>query len=125
MRWCELENGATPELALIFAIPNGTATSERIGARMKAEGVKKGVPDLMLPVPRGGYSGLFIEMKTPTGHFREEQRRWCLDLRNQSYAVEVCRSFAEALEVVRAYLKETYEPNALPKQRKKTEEKKS
>lgn len=38
----------------IFAVPNGGSRSARVGAAMKAEGVRKGVPDMCLPVPRGG-----------------------------------------------------------------------
>ena len=51
-----------PEFAL-FAIPNGGARDVITGARLKAEGVRRGVVDLMLAKPNGTFSGLFIEMK--------------------------------------------------------------
>ncbi len=58
-----------PSLSLMHAIPNGGArgndsqTNKIRGAMLKAEGVKKGVPDIFLPVPLNGYHGLYIEMK--------------------------------------------------------------
>ncbi|MES2180696.1 MAG: hypothetical protein V4493_01175 [Pseudomonadota bacterium] len=60
-----------PELAYFHHIPNGgtrgdTARSRAIaGGQLKAEGVKPGVLDCFWPLKRGGFSGLFIEMKKP------------------------------------------------------------
>lgn len=51
-RWAALESGAHPELALLHAIPNGGKWSKSEAARMKAAGVKPGVPDMFLPVAR-------------------------------------------------------------------------
>jgi hypothetical protein len=49
-----------PELRLMFAIPNGGSRDKREAANLKAEGVKSGVPDVFLPVPRHNYLVLFI-----------------------------------------------------------------
>ena len=57
-----------PEV-LIFAIPNGGQRNAATGARLKAEGVVPGVPDLFIPA-----WGLFIEMKTLTGKVSLEQK---------------------------------------------------
>ena len=57
-----------PEVAaLLFAIPNGGARHIKTARELKAEGVRKGVPDLFLAYPHNGYSGLFIEMKKRYG----------------------------------------------------------
>src|SRR5258708_6266486 len=51
-----------PPFAL-FAIPNGGARDPITGSRLKQEGVRPGILDLMLAVKRGDFGGLFIEMK--------------------------------------------------------------
>ena len=56
-----------PELALLHHIKNETREGAKQIAIDKAIGVKKGVPDLSLPVPRGRYHGLYIEMKNDAG----------------------------------------------------------
>lgn len=63
MQWARMESGKWPELALLYHVPNEGKRSRTAGARMKAEGLKKGVPDLCLPVARGGCHGLYIELK--------------------------------------------------------------
>ena len=60
-----------PQIDLIYHIPNGGSRGSNQreaqinGARMKALGVKRGVPDLCLPIPMQGYGSLYIEMKKP------------------------------------------------------------
>lgn len=56
-----------PELALLHHIPNGGTRDPVEAKHLKQQGVKNGVPDLCLPVPRGRYHGLYIEMKRRTG----------------------------------------------------------
>lgn len=53
------------ELALLHHIPNGGARSKATAGRLKAEGVKAGIPDICLPVPKNGYGALYIELKVP------------------------------------------------------------
>ena len=66
------------------------------GATRKRMGVKKGVPDLCLPVQRGGYAGLYLEMKRPGGHVREEQHWWLEHLDTQGYCTAVCYGWEQA-----------------------------
>lgn len=74
-----------PELALLHHIPNGGTRDAVEAKHLKQQGVKSGVPDLCLPVPRGQYHGLYIEMKTESGHTSDEQEWWGERLQAQGY----------------------------------------
>ena len=81
MSWAGMQSCVYPELGLLFHIPNGGSRSKAEAGRFKAEGVKAGVPDLFLPVPRGEYHGLFIELKRRQGgRVSDEQKDWLLTL---------------------------------------------
>ena len=67
MNWAALQSGKYPELKLLYHVPNGGSRNKAEAGRLRAEGVKAGVPDLCLPVPRGGYHGLYIELKRQRG----------------------------------------------------------
>jgi hypothetical protein len=108
-------HGEYPEVGLLFAIPNGGQRHPAVGRKMKAEGVKRGVPDIFLPVPSWGrytnegkvdwYHGLFIEMKRrKRGSLSKYQKEWIEKLREQGYRVEVCKGWEEAIEVLKDYL---------------------
>lgn len=70
-----------------------------VAIRLKRTGLTKGIPDLMLAVRRGGYGGLFIEMKSATGYPEKHQKEKIEELRAQGYMVEICKSF-EAFKIV-------------------------
>jgi hypothetical protein len=93
-----------PELALFFAVPNGGHRSKRVAGQMKAEGVRRGVPDYLFPVPRGGFNGLAIELKTSKGQPSAEQRAWLEALRSHGWHAVLCRGWEQAWGVVRDYL---------------------
>ena len=91
--------------AVLFAIPNGGARSAVTGARLRAEGVVAGIPDLFLACPRGGAHGLFIEMKrTHGGSVDRAQKIAMALLESQGYACAVCRGFEAARERIEAYM---------------------
>ena len=123
--WAALNFRHDERLRLLFAVPNGGERNKIVASRMKAEGVRAGVPDLFLPVP--GYEvpgddtpkwyGLFIEMKKPaarlkrapkhkwdTGGVSEEQVVWLNMLEQQGYKVVVCYSWYEAANEIKFYL---------------------
>lgn len=89
---------------LLFAVPNGGRRDRVTGAKLKAEGVVAGVSDLILLVPRGGYHGLMIEMKTRKGRQQESQKAWQAAVEGQGYRYEVVRSLDEFRETVEDYL---------------------
>lgn len=63
---CDLRANQNADYGKIFAIPNGGDRDIRVAVKLKAEGVRRGVPDLMLLAKRHGYSGLVIELKVGT-----------------------------------------------------------
>lgn len=106
--WAEALHGRHPELRLLFAVPNGGQRTVAQAVWMKQEGLRKGVPDLCLPVPRvrdGHVCGsLFIEMKRKGGRLSAEQQQWQLALNANGALACVCYSYDEAVEAITAYL---------------------
>jgi hypothetical protein len=100
------------DLELLHAVPNAggfTGGFRRNGRRVvggMAQGVKAGVPDLFLPVPRGGANGLYIEMKRRRDYrVSEEQAQWLNRLARLGYACAVACGAEAAQEAVQDYLK--------------------
>lgn len=90
---------------LLWAIPNGGDRHPAVAQKLKAEGVKRGVPDLFFSYPCGGKSGLFIEMKKRSGGVVSgHQKQYIEWLRNVGYRVEVCKGCDEAIAVLKDYI---------------------
>lgn len=95
---------------LTFAVPNGGQREAHVGASMRAEGVKPGVPDIMFPLPRGGYHGLWIELKLPgrerqkDGGRSDKQVIWHKRLAGQGYAVVTAYGWQAACWALVAYI---------------------
>lgn len=103
--WARRMQGKWPELALLYHIPNEGKRSARTGARLKAEGLKSGVPDICLPVPKGEYHGLYIELKRrKNARVTTEQLEWVERLAAQGYVAAVCRGCDEAISLITNYL---------------------
>lgn len=88
----------------LFHVPNGGFRSRRTAGRFKAEGVRKGIADFLLLVPRGPYHGLAIEMKRPGGALRPEQKEFLADLTADGYCTSVCFSLDDTIKVLTHYL---------------------
>lgn len=91
-------------ILLLFHIPNGGHRHLLVAKKMKAEGVRRGVPDLMFAFPCGDYHGLFIEMKTLTGTTSKDQKNVIKALKGQNYCVEVCKGYEAAKETILNYM---------------------
>lgn len=89
---------------LLFAVPNGGFRHPAVAGRLKAEGVRAGIPDLMLAIPMHTFHGLFIEMKVEGGRVRKGQEEVIHLLRLQGYNCCVCYSMEEAQRVLMMYL---------------------
>lgn len=104
-QWARMQSGKYPELTLLYHIPNEGKRSHKTGARMKAEGLKSGVPDICLPVARGGHHGLYIELKrVKNSRVTVAQMEWIEALTRQGYVAAVCRGADEAIELITRYL---------------------
>lgn len=105
--WAAIQSGAYPDLELLYHIPNGGRRSKAEAGRFKAEGVKSGVPDLCLPVARGGFHGLYIELKRiKGGKIDPGQEAWIAALTKQGYHAAVCRGWIEASKALIWYLRQ-------------------
>ena len=94
-----------PELALLHHIKNETAYADAKQIAIdKASGVKKGVPDLSLPCPHGGFAGLYIELKTAKGKPSREQLWWIDKLSEHGYCACICYGYQEAIKCLNDYL---------------------
>lgn len=93
----------------LFAIPNGGGRGKADAGRLKAEGVRPGILDLMLAVTRPNFDskpfpGLFIEMKRKPNTPSKEQVEVMLYLRQQGYHCVVAWNFDEGKRAIEAYL---------------------
>ncbi len=127
-QWAKLQECVEPRLKLLFAIPNGgarpvivTKQGKRFSvtaARMKAEGVKSGVPDICLPVAVREVMGepgfthvrtwpsLWIELKAEKNRPSPEQEQWLAALRAQGCAVFVVwDDWEQAKGIIEQYLR--------------------
>lgn len=114
--WCALSG--IPELKWLFAIPNGFYATPAQKAKMKAEGLRSGVSDILLPMSsyphdEDSYSGLFIEMKQEkyrgrhNGGLSDEQKAFAHFVTGQRYKFVVCYSWIEAKQAILSYLGKT------------------
>lgn len=99
----DVKEGATIADYLL-AIPNGGRRDAREGARLKAEGVKPGVSDLLLPLRRGGYAGLWLELKAPGEKPNPRQRDWIERMTRAGYFATWCDDWTKAAQVITDYL---------------------
>ena len=105
MAWARMQSNYLPALRWLAAVPNGGWRNRVTAARLKAEGVSPGVPDLMLLYPCGGFHGLFIELKRKRGgQVSQEQHVWIDYLNSVGFLALVCKGEEEARLAILRYL---------------------
>lgn len=110
--WAQWSRFEFPDLQWMFAIPNGGHRNLLVARKMKAEGVKPGVPDIFLPVARKGFNGLFLEMKAEgsrpvrggKGGLSDLQCEWIAAMRSRGYSAQVAYGKHEAIKIITDYL---------------------
>lgn len=99
-----------PDTQWLFHIPNGGSRHKAEAGKLRAMGVKRGVPDICLPVRRGKFAGLWIELKKPAnpnkraGRTSSEQDTWITHLREQGFGAAVCEGWHVARDMIISYL---------------------
>lgn len=113
-RWIDTLIPQIPMLANYFAIPNGGGRPAQISAKgvrfsveaakLKASGVRAGVPDISVAWPAGGKHGLYVELKVGKNRPSAEQFEWMAKLTRAGYEAVWCRGWARAARIIAAYL---------------------
>ena len=98
VEYCDLK-GIT-----VFHIANEGRRSPATAARLKAEGMRPGVPDLCVPVARGRYHSLYIEMKADGGKLTDEQSAWLVRLRAEGMCAYCCYGADSAIALIDRYM---------------------
>ena len=107
-KWAAIETRRDARLALLNSSQNGIRTTVQNGRLAKECGMKRGHPDVNLPVPCGGYHGLYIEMKRRNGSrsdLRPEQLWWMSRLNEQGYCAVVAYGWEDAVKIILGYLR--------------------
>ncbi|HNH45327.1 MAG TPA: VRR-NUC domain-containing protein [Agitococcus sp.] len=106
-RWAYKANPSRyPMLNMLHCSLNGVKLSGTQAKVAKGQGMLSGVPDLFLPVPKNGFHGLFIEMKSEKGRVTENQHWFLTNAESVGYKAVVCYSAKEAISAIEAYYTE-------------------
>lgn len=104
-QWAEGMSVVHPELISMYHIPNEGKRKRSTGARLKRMGLRKGVPDICLPVARCGCHALYIEMKRlKDGRPTQDQLDWIELLTKQGNMAVICKGWEVAAELIESYL---------------------
>ena len=104
IQWVRICSGKRPELKLLHHIPNGGRRNAKEAAKLKRMGVLSGVADLHLPVARGNYHSLYIEMKYEEGRLLESQKDFLKAAAAEGNYCIVCYSAPDAIEIIDLYM---------------------
>lgn len=90
---------------LLFAVPNGGSRNKIEAVNLKRQGVKSGVSDVLLLIPKKGFASLCIEFKTKTGRQSKEQKEFQQQVERCGSKYVIVRSVKQAIDEVKEYLK--------------------
>jgi hypothetical protein len=104
--WAAKYEYCWPCLELLFGSLMGIKLPLKLLNKALKSGMKKGKPDINLPVPRGGYCGLWIELKAVGGKKPAgDQKRILKHLGREGNAVFACKGSDAAIRTIEAYVK--------------------
>ena len=102
--WAELHEHAYPALKLLRGSMNQVRLTPLQAKKAKAMGMKKGELDITLPVPRGGYTGLSVELKYGNNKPTKEQIDYGARLKVEGWYVAYLYDWEEAANLIKRYL---------------------
>lgn len=89
----------------MYAIRNEGKRSYGLAVHEKKAGLKKAVPDICLPIPKGQFGALYIEMKSAKGKLSIEQQEYLRLLTKFGNRCVVCYNSDDAIDAIIEYLK--------------------
>jgi len=100
MNWIRLH----PDLnKYIIHIPNESKRTPRYGKLLKDMGMRKGVSDLFIAIPKKGYNGAWIEIKTMTGKPSPSQIVFHKDMQHQGYYCKFTKGLDDTIASIKDY----------------------
>lgn len=104
IQWRDVCVGQEPRLKWLYHTPNGGIRDKATAGQMRAAGVARGVPDLLMPVPARDYVGWACELKAERGIVSPEQEAWLAHLRLSGWHATVYRGWVAAALSICWYL---------------------
>ena len=92
---------------VIVHIANERKCTAYVAGQLLRQGMRKGFPDNLIPIARGGFHGLFIELKRAKKSLSKkspEQREWVKKLNAAGYKAVFCYGAEEAKKVILEYI---------------------
>ena len=102
--WARANQIKDRRLCFLSASLSGVKLPISLATKMKKQGMRRGVPDISLPVKSGDFAGLFIELKKEGGRVKPEQKDWIEFLTGQGYRAVVCYGWMAAVDEISGYL---------------------
>lgn len=109
MQWVRAKQPRHPLFRLLFAVPNGGHRHPAVAAKMKAEGQRAGIADLIFAIPRRGFHALFLELKALDGSLSEAQKDFLYAVADQGYCAAVAKGAEHAQHILEWYAGLTYD----------------
>lgn len=93
-----------PFLKYVYSNQGGGNRNAITGAIMKAEGGKRGIPDVFIPIPRFAFHGAYLEFKVVGRKPSKEQLEFMKFAAGQGFACAIVYSVDQAVEFTEKYL---------------------
>lgn len=89
----------------IFSIQNEGKRTLKRGSISNQMGLRKGVSDIFIALPKHNFHGAWIELKSKGKKPTDAQKKFLEDMSSKNYFTAVCDSFEKAKETIEWYCK--------------------